>query len=176
MCGRSTSSTDLARTHPTARELDGAGMAGTTRAERGQGPAHTERHLSPTTGEPIYVFCDCPIGQAHTYDERVTQFEGPPAHVSPPRRHRERHYSVRTGEWADIQCDCPIGSNHTAEAWVACFGREPMLELTGIPHMERHISSSTGATTYVDCECPIGSQHTYADWVARFGHTVFLRE
>jgi hypothetical protein len=54
-------------------------MAGETDGEVEQGPAHTERHLNPISGETVYVFCDCPIGQEHTYGDWVARFGVPPA-------------------------------------------------------------------------------------------------
>lgn len=50
------------------------------------GARHVELFYSLTTNEPIQVWCDCPIGSLHTYDEWVDRFQ----HYKPSEAGRER--------------------------------------------------------------------------------------
>ncbi|HEV7184681.1 MAG TPA: hypothetical protein VGN33_09295, partial [Leifsonia sp.] len=104
-------------------------MADAETIELEQGPPHAERHLSPTTGSPVFVFCECRIGRDHTYGEWVALVGPLPAPARPQSRHRERYIHETTGDRVDLPCDCPIGSNHTVDAWIARYGRQQMLDL-----------------------------------------------
>lgn len=53
-------------------------------------PRHVEVFYSLTTGEPIQLWCDCPIGQTHTYEQWVDRFQRPEylPHQPVPAEHR----------------------------------------------------------------------------------------
>lgn len=45
-------------------------------------PVHVELFYGLTMAEPIQIWCDCPIGRLHPYEEWVDRFQRP-AEVAP---------------------------------------------------------------------------------------------